>query len=189
MFTEHDVKTIFSLFPPLQSSDFLPSLIQSDGRHGFVTLQFVQAQFRSRVTKGPCYQHLITTFADLPLDTQRIAVSALASELDVHQTLVLQLVRNHPKLALLSADSTDVIAADERDALQEKLARLLEDGLVLKSDFVTQNDLHTDSLDVLLADQKHPILILDDYAYSKPYESSISETISNLLQQSLKDVQ
>jgi hypothetical protein len=52
MFTEADVKNIFNLFPPQKTPDFLPSLTLASSGNGFVTLQFVQAQFRSRVTKG-----------------------------------------------------------------------------------------------------------------------------------------
>jgi hypothetical protein len=52
MFTETDVKSIFALFPPQKTSDFLPSLTLAPSGNGFVTLQSVQAQFRSRVTKG-----------------------------------------------------------------------------------------------------------------------------------------
>lgn len=52
MFSEEDVLEIFRLFPPQKTADFLPSLILSSGGRAFVTLEFVQAQFRSRVTKG-----------------------------------------------------------------------------------------------------------------------------------------
>ena len=52
MFSAEDAKEIFQLLPPQATPDFLPSLILSSGGHGFVTLQFIQAQFRSRVTKG-----------------------------------------------------------------------------------------------------------------------------------------
>lgn len=52
MFTEHDVKSIFSLFPPHTSADFIPQFAIASSGNGFVTLQFAQAQFRSRVTKG-----------------------------------------------------------------------------------------------------------------------------------------
>ncbi|KAF1838531.1 hypothetical protein BDW02DRAFT_541568 [Decorospora gaudefroyi] len=173
MFTENDVKNIFQLFPPPKTSDFLPSLILSSSRHGFVTLQFVQAHFRSRVTK----------------ETQRIPLSALASELDVDQKLVLQLVRNHPKLALLSADGKSIIAIDERDAIQEKLTSLLSGAVVSKADLITQNDVDDTSLDFLLADRDREILSIDGFLCSKAYESKVMEAISSLVRQALKDVQ
>ncbi|KAF2856465.1 hypothetical protein T440DRAFT_382628 [Plenodomus tracheiphilus IPT5] len=48
MFSVGDAKDVFKFFPPQNTSDFLPSLILSSGGHGFVTLEFVKAQFRSR---------------------------------------------------------------------------------------------------------------------------------------------
>ncbi|KAF1947157.1 hypothetical protein EJ02DRAFT_449747 [Clathrospora elynae] len=173
MFTDDDVNTIFQLFPPHKSSEFLPSLILSSGGHGFVTLQFVQAQFRDRVTK----------------ETQRLFVSALAGELDIDHNLVLQLVRTHPRLALLSADSSSIVAVDERDALQAHLTSLLSEGLVLKSDFVAQNDLHIDSLNTLLGNEDAQLLSFEDYVCSKAYESKIVGVLSDLLQQSIQGVQ
>lgn len=52
MFTENDVKSIFSLFPPQTSAEFIPQFALASSGNGFVTLQFAQAQFRSRVTRG-----------------------------------------------------------------------------------------------------------------------------------------
>jgi hypothetical protein len=75
MFAENDVKDIFALFPPQQTSDFVPRLALSSSRHGFVTLQFVQAQFRSRVTKGRFLQSLSVAFAKLrPRDATYLAL-------------------------------------------------------------------------------------------------------------------
>jgi hypothetical protein len=136
----------------------------------------------------PSYQTVITTFADLRPETRRLPVSDLASELDVHQTLVLQLARNHPKLALISSDSTTIITLHERDALQEKLSQLLDHGMVLRAEFATQNRLHSDSLQNLLREHTHHILTLDDYIYTKAYEDCILENLSRLLQESLNDV-
>ncbi|EDU49876.1 predicted protein [Pyrenophora tritici-repentis Pt-1C-BFP] len=52
MFSPSDVKNIFALFPPQETSDFIPQFTLSSRGHGFVTLQFAQAQFRGRVTKA-----------------------------------------------------------------------------------------------------------------------------------------
>ena len=52
MFTENDIKSIFALFPPQTSADFTTQLSLASSGNGFVTLQFVQANFRSRVMKG-----------------------------------------------------------------------------------------------------------------------------------------
>jgi hypothetical protein len=101
---------------------------------------------------------------------------------------VLQLVRNHLKLALLSADGNHIIAADERDALHEKLQSLLSKGLVEKEDFVKQNNVHVKSLAVLLADQNGEVLSIDDYVCSEVFESKTAEAISSLLTQALKHV-
>ena len=104
------------------------------------------------------------------------------------QQLVLQLVRNHPKLALLSADGKNIITADERDALHKKLHSLLSQGVVAKEDFVKQNNVHVKSLDVILADQEAETLSIDDCICTKAYETKITEAISSLLTQALKEV-
>lgn len=52
MFTENDVKSIFSLFPPQTSAEFIPQFALASSGNGFITLQFAQAQFRSHVTRG-----------------------------------------------------------------------------------------------------------------------------------------
>ena len=112
----------------------------------------------------------------------------MANELDVDELLVVQLVRNHPKLALLSANGKSIVTADERDALHKKLHSLLSEGLVAKEDFVKQNNVHVKSLDVILADQEAETLNIDDYVCTKAYESKITEAISSLLTQALKEV-
>ncbi|CBX94916.1 hypothetical protein LEMA_P113310.1 [Plenodomus lingam JN3] len=52
MFSVRDAKEIFQLFPPQNTPDFLPSLILSSGGHGFLTLDFVKARFRSCIQEG-----------------------------------------------------------------------------------------------------------------------------------------
>jgi hypothetical protein len=182
MFTETDVKNIFGLFPPQKTSDFFPSLTLSPSGNGFVTLQFVQAQFRSRVTKGkPFSSYDTSTFTDLLPDTQRISLSDLADELDVDQQLVQQLTQNHPKLALFSADGLSIITADERDALYETLTTQLFDELVSKSDFIAHHDVHVKSLEILLSDQKYELSIMRGCVYSDSYESRVATDIHHLL--------
>ncbi|RAR00334.1 hypothetical protein DDE82_007415 [Stemphylium lycopersici] len=173
MFTESDVKSIFALFPPQTSADFIPQLALASSGHGFVTLQFVQAQFRSRVVK----------------DTERISLSALASDLDIDPNLVHQLVRNHPKLCLLSADQKNIITIDERDALREKLINLLSSGVQSKHDFVTQNNIWPKSLDALLADQDDEIINIDDFLCTNTYENTICTDITNKVKQALEGMQ
>ncbi|KAI2478810.1 hypothetical protein Ptr902_09776 [Pyrenophora tritici-repentis] len=173
MFSPSDVKNIFALFPPQETSDFIPQFTLSSRGHGFVTLQFAQAQFRGRVTK----------------ETQRIPLSDFASELDIDQTLVDQLARNHPKLCLLSVDRKHIIPFHERDALREKLSGLLSNGLVAKADFATQHDIWLNSLDALLADHDGEVLSIDGYVCRRSYESAISEAISSRVDQALKNVQ
>ncbi|KAL7779562.1 hypothetical protein CFE70_009066 [Pyrenophora teres f. teres 0-1] len=165
MFSPSDVKNIFALFPPQETSDFIPQFTLSSRGHGLVTLQFVQAQFRGRVTKY------------------------LASELDIDQTLVDQLARNHPKLCLLSADRKHIISFDERDALRNTLSGLLSSGLVTKADFAKQYDVWLNSLDALLADQDGEVLSIDGYVCNRSYESAISEAIFSQVDQALKNVQ
>jgi hypothetical protein len=63
MFTGHDVKDIFALFPPQDTSHSVPRLALSSNGHGLITFQSVQAHFRSRVTKGECSSSLLATFA------------------------------------------------------------------------------------------------------------------------------
>ncbi|KAE8861994.1 hypothetical protein PTNB73_07548 [Pyrenophora teres f. teres] len=173
MFSPSDVKNIFALFPPQETSDFIPQFTLSSRGHGLVTLQFVQAQFRGRVTKS----------------TERIPLSDLASELDIDQTLVDQLARNHPKLCLLSADRKHIISFDERDALRNTLSGLLSSGLVTKADFAKQYDVWLNSLDALLADQDGEVLSIDGYVCNRSYESAISEAIFSQVDQALKNVQ
>jgi hypothetical protein len=107
----------------------------------------------------------------------------------VDQQLVLQLVRNHPKLALFSADGLSIITANERDALHGKLTSQLSSELVSKSDFIAQHDIHVKSLEVLLSNQEEELLNLNGCVGSESYERRISEAISALLNQALKDVQ
>jgi hypothetical protein len=106
----------------------------------------------------------------------------------VDPQLVLQLVRNHPKLALLSTDGENIIAADEREALLTKLQSLLSDRLVFKENFLAQHDIDMKSLDILLAEEEKERLSIDGYLCSKTFESKTSEAILDLLKQALKDV-
>ena len=123
------------------------------------------------------------------VETERISVSTLASDLDISTELVVQLARSHPKLCLLSADRNSIIPIDERDALQEKLAALLTSGLHSKADFVTQHDIWLKSLDALLADQDDEILDVDSYMCTKIYESQITSDILTKVKQSLNEIQ
>ncbi|KAL1797044.1 hypothetical protein ACET3X_005584 [Alternaria dauci] len=173
MFTESDVKNIFALFPPQQTSDFVPRLALSSSRHGFVTLQFVQAQFRSRVTK----------------ETQRISLSALASDLDIDRLLVHQLVRNHPKLCIFSANEESIIPIDERDAIGKEAVGLLSEGLLSKADFVAQHDVSPKSLHSLLSDQSDEVLETNGYFYTKSYADQAVETVKGIVKKALNDVQ
>lgn len=100
-----------------------------------------------------------------------------------------QLVRNHPGLALLSADDSNIITIDERDALQIQLADALSHGVVLKPEFAKQNDLNLQSMDVLLRQVEGQLVESDDHVWSKTYEATISEAILNLLKRSLHEVQ
>ncbi|EUC30747.1 hypothetical protein COCCADRAFT_7262 [Bipolaris zeicola 26-R-13] len=173
MFTENDVKSIFSLFPPQTSAEFIPQFALASSGNGFVTLQFAQAQFRSRVTR----------------ETERIPIFELASDLDISTTLVHQLARSHPKLCLLSADQEKVIPADERDALQQKLADLLSSGVHSKTDLVSQHDIWPKSLDALLADQTHDIVNIDGFVCTGAYQEDISRDITSRVKQALNELQ
>jgi hypothetical protein len=188
MFTEADVKNILNLFPPQNTPDFLPSLTLASSGNGFVTLQFVQAQFRSRVAKGR--RQLLThrKYLLISSDSQRISTFALANEIDVDEQLVVKLVRSHPKLALLSADGKSIITADERDVLHEKIKSLVSSALLSKADFASQNDIDMKSLEILLSDQEEEVLSIEGYVCNKAYESRISKTILGMLKQALEDV-
>lgn len=190
MFSASDVKNIFALFPPQETSDFIPQFALSSRGHGFVTLQFAQAQFRSRVTKGMLFQQILPERSlNFFPETQRITLSELANELDIDESLVDQLARNHPKLCLLNADRKSIIPIDERDALRENLSGLLFSGIVSKAVFAAQHDIWLNSLDSLLADQDGEVLSIDGYVCSRAYESIISEAISSRVDQALKHVQ
>ncbi|EMD90106.1 hypothetical protein COCHEDRAFT_1204717 [Bipolaris maydis C5] len=173
MFTENDVKSIFSLFPPQTSAEFIPQFALASSGNGFVTLQFAQAQFRSRVTR----------------ETERISISELASDLDISTILVHQLARSHPKLCLLSADQENIIPIDERDALEQKLADLLSSGVHSKTDFASQHDIWPQSLDALLADQTHDIVDINGFVCTGAYESEISSNITSRVKQALDQPQ
>lgn len=90
---------------------------------------------------------------------------------------------------MLSKDGESIVAADERDALLEKLKSLLSDGLVFKDDFSAENDIHLKSLDILLREEKGEVLSIEGYMCSKRFESKTFQAISDLLTQALKDVQ
>ncbi|KAI8937474.1 hypothetical protein NX059_005192 [Plenodomus lindquistii] len=172
MFSAGDAKDIFQLFPPQKTSDFLPSLILSSGGHGFVTLEFAKAQFRSRVTKG----------------AERILVSSLADDLDIGTDLVLQLVRTHSGLALLSANKSSIITIDERDALLQKLSDGLSNGLIQISTFRAENDLDENSLQALVKDVDGVVEEHNGHLFSKAYEQKVFDSIDESIQSSLSSL-
>ncbi|KAI4935799.1 hypothetical protein J4E85_001125 [Alternaria conjuncta] len=169
MFTAHDVKDIFALFPPQDTSDFVPRLALSSSGHAFVTLQFVQARFRSRVTK----------------ETQRIPVSTLANDLDIGRLLVHQLVHSHPKLCLFSADEESIIPIDERDTI---VTRLSSGGLASKAEFIAQHRVSSKSLDFLLSSQDYNVLETNGYIYTKAYAHKIADIVKSMIQKTVDDV-
>lgn len=122
-------------------------------------------------------------------DAHRIPITSLARELDIDPGLVLQLVRSHTGLTLLSADYKSIITIDERDALQQKIIELLGSGVVSKKTFASQNDVDLNSTNVLIASTKEDLIDSDDYVHSKNYEQTIFDDISRSLIQSLSDLQ
>lgn len=132
-----------------------------------------------------CWLHLLSHV----LETQRISLSALASDLDIDRLLVHQLVRNHPKLCIFSANEESIILIDERDAIGKKAIDLLSDGLVSKADFVAQHDVSPKSLDFLLSDQDDEVLETDGYVYTKIYADQTVESVKGMVRKALNDVQ
>ncbi|KAL6712616.1 hypothetical protein ACN47E_000493 [Coniothyrium glycines] len=172
MFTADDTRDLLRLFPPQKSDEFLPKLILSSGGHGFVTLVYAQAQFRSRVTKS----------------TQRIPLSTIATELDVDPELIVQLVRTHPGLALLSADGSSVVTVDERDRLQQEFVQRLGTGLLDTIKFAAESDIDYKSVRFLVNTAKEQSFESDRHIWSATYEESVAQTISNLLKQALDQI-
>lgn len=123
------------------------------------------------------------------LETQRISLSALASDLDIDQLLVRQLVRNHPKLCIFSADEENIVPIDERDAIGKEAVDLLSEGLVSKADFVARHDVSPKSLHYLLSDQNDQVLETDGYLYTKGYADQIMDTVKGMVRKALNDVQ
>jgi hypothetical protein len=123
------------------------------------------------------------------LETQRIPLSALADDLDIDRLLVHQLVRNHPKLCIFSANEESIVPIDERDAIGKKAVELLSDGLVSKADFVAQHDVSSKSFDSLLSDQNDEVLETDGYVYTKAYADQTVETAKSMVKKALNDVQ
>ncbi|USP82792.1 hypothetical protein yc1106_10066 [Curvularia clavata] len=173
MFTESDIKSIFALFPPQTSADFVPRLSLASSGNGFVTLQFVQANFRSRVMR----------------ETERILLSEFANDLDISTTLVQQLVQSHPGLCLLSADQESIIPTSERDIVLEKLSKLLSSGLHAKADLVASYDVCSKSLDDLLTNMEQEIINIDEFLCTKSYENEISANIKSKVRQALDEMQ
>jgi hypothetical protein len=186
MFSDDDAKDIFRLFPPQKSNDFLPNLILSSGGHGFVTLVFVQAQFRSRVTKGLFFRMTDKTWAKNAPDTNRISVKSLATELDVDSDLVLQLVRTHGGLALLSADGASIITADERDIIHEEFRKSLDQGLVTKSEFAASHDIDARSVQILVDSLSEAAIRMGDQVCGAEWQNRLSSTIEQMLKNGLE---
>ena len=189
MFTESDIKSIFALFPPQTSEDFIPQLSLASSGNGFVTLQFVQANFRSRVMRGALSVLTGDVLLILCSETERIPLSGLASDLDISTVLVHQLVRSHSGLCLLSADQQSIVPTNERDAIWEKLSELLSSGLHSKADFVTKYDICPKSLDDLLTGQSQGIVTVDGFVCTKSYENEISSNIKSRVKQAIDEMQ
>lgn len=137
-----------------------------------MTLEFLKAQFRSRVTKG----------------LSRISVRSLADDLDVDPDLVLQLVRTHSGVALLSTDNSCIVTIDERDALLRNLSNGLSSGIVQKSQFASEADLDENSVNALLKDVEGEVVLDDGHVFSKAYEQKVSDDIAESLQSSHPDL-
>ncbi|KAF1841360.1 uncharacterized protein K460DRAFT_344011 [Cucurbitaria berberidis CBS 394.84] len=174
MFSSEDVKEIFQVFTtPKDYSTAVSSLVLASDGSGFITLRHLETTFKECITR----------------ETQRIPVSSLARDLNVQQDIVRQLVDTHPGLALLSFDSSDIVALDERVTLRKKLDGCLSDGIVLKLNFATQNDIDSKSIDILLRDVDGQLVYFDDYVCSKSYEDRLADSIMTFLKRSLNEMQ
>lgn len=121
-------------------------------------------------------------------ELNRISVRKIADDLDVDTGLVRQLVRTHPGLALLSADSRSVITTDEREKLSQKLNDKLAGGVSERSRFAAEYDLDEHSVKALLTDVEGDLVESNGYIFSKTYEQAVSEQISESLQQSISNL-
>jgi hypothetical protein len=93
--------------------------------------------------------------------------------LNVDSTIILQLIRSQPHLALLSNDSSIVFPKAERDAITETVRGLLAYGIISKLEFTSMNNIDSKSLDLLLQDQDEQLIYYDDHLCTQAYDEKL----------------
>jgi hypothetical protein len=107
----------------------------------------------------------------------------------VDTDIIIELVRTHPHLALLSESELTVIPKGQRDQLHQQLQELLAHSLVDVPHFVRGNDISRQSVGALVRCAEGDVSELDDCLLSAKYEQTLSETIRNRLDRALQEVE
>jgi hypothetical protein len=100
---------------------------------------------------------------------------------------VLQLVKSHPSLVLLSEDSRSVITKQERDSIQKTLLDGISRSVISKTTFLRQHNMSVESIDVLLSDLRSDLVDIDGHLSSLTYDTNLADVVSETLQKSLEE--
>lgn len=101
--------------------------------------------------------------------------------MNVGSEIILQLIQNQPHLALLSNDSTEVISKSERDAIHNRLGNALSRGVISRSEFAAQTNIHSKSLELLLDDREDQLVHYDDHMCTKTYDNKLSDEALDII--------
>lgn len=119
--------------------------------------------------------------------------SVVSHQLDVDIDTVLQLVREHSHLALLSEDRLSVIMKEQRDSIERHFRDLVTESIVSKAAFSKDHNVSMESIDALTHDKESrlhdDLLEIDDHLLTKAYQQTLQEAMKEGLDLSLKNAE
>jgi len=170
MFSDQDILELIHAFPPESQHNLL---VPTASSHGLVTNHSLHNAFESLVTAS---------------EPERHSLSDVSSKLDVKVNVVLQLVHEHPQLALLSQNGQAIAGKPVRDLVFAELEELLTKQLVSKNAIAQKHDVSLQAINKLV----HIPLIkqqlekeMDDDLLGARYATALSNTICEKLQDGL----
>ena len=115
-------------------------------------------------------------------------MSDLANGLDVGSDIILQLVQDQPRLAVLSNDNSEVVTKSERDEIYAKVQEALSQSIISRSEFATHNKIHSKSLNLLLNDQEDQLVHYNDHLCTKAYDNILSDGAFDILNRIITNI-
>ena len=173
MFSEDDLLDIYNSLPPdkqLQSgsSTGLPLLIRTINGRGFITERSLHREFLRLATEH----------------SSRLSLLNASSKLSVDIHVVIQLVKANSAVVLLNQSQQQIVLQQERDTIVKALEESLEKGVVSRSKFLQEHDLHRESLDSLLRTSNIKESLADgteDSLLSKAFLTTLSGAVEEKL--------